>query len=733
MRESTDSTIEKRERFVVGVGSVFSMSSMFCTRTLLKLRKAGGGYVGICAGAYLGTSWGYDLLPVNVLDIEHWDRGKTLDCHLKATLVGKRIAGSLQEFSVPYANGPLFEILDSAVESLVDFQSQLCGKKGTYPKLMQGSPAIVAGPCGKGRVLLMSPHMEGTAAVGDAFRSFVAWTAQGLSEASTRVPEPLTSKSEAAVAVETPGSDDGKAPDRPEVSSVTEADVTQIFQKFDLNKDGKLDLTELELLLTSLQGSDKWSADIAGLIEQIYQKDPTGIQYEEFIAWAFGAPCFMNRDTCAETDGEEDAIMDKPAMVRMQSAAQYGGKDETPGPEAPEAPALIRTCSDGCSGKQHIVSAEKLEASVISIQRAARALQHQEAEKDQECASESKERKEEQTETGKNQVPVAKTKAVAKAKAVAPGPCGPPGPILKRGGLDFLCCLRGPILITAPHSIKIVRGGGDTLERTRNHKRERWTAEISMLVAKELHLAGLPASVMVWNRIAGPGKGRLDPNYLLRSQFHLSPWHRALHKWATKIGGGGPATDAGIPLLHVDLHGKVSEKLHLDLGAAPLEEVWPEQDQSFVRALKFNFCKKLDQVLADCSVFSQKGKQIKVKADPVLHGFWGDDTVTTISHQSVLLGIPAVQFEMPPRLREQLVTKPELAKRFAAAIQEVYFEVVTPWWLARCRSTTPWPRLDPIDTSAEVEETHPPSGLEDFVRWSEQMVDEFLEAVSLTN
>ena len=45
----------------------------------------------------------------------------------------------------------------------------------------------------------------------------------------------------------------------------------------------------------------------------------------------------------------------------------------------------------------------------------------------------------------------------------------------------------------------------------------------------------------------------------------------------------------------MDLHGKVSEQLHLDLGAAPLEAVWPE-DQSFVRALKFNFCKKLDQV-----------------------------------------------------------------------------------------------------------------------------------------
>lgn len=47
----------------------------------------------------------------------------------------------------------------------------------------------------------------------------------------------------------------------------------------------------------------------------------------------------------------------------------------------------------------------------------------------------------------------------------------------------------------------------------------------------------------------------------------------------------------------MDLHGKVSEQLHLDLGAAPLEAVWPE-DQSFVRALKFNFCKKLDQASA---------------------------------------------------------------------------------------------------------------------------------------
>lgn len=119
--------------------------------------QAGGGYVGICAGAYLGTSWGYDLLPVNVLDINHWDRGKTLKCQLKTTARGLQISPKLpKDFEIPYVNGPLFEILDSSVESLVDFESQLCGKDGTYPQVMRGSPAILAGPFGKGRVVLLS-------------------------------------------------------------------------------------------------------------------------------------------------------------------------------------------------------------------------------------------------------------------------------------------------------------------------------------------------------------------------------------------------------------------------------------------------------------------------------------------------------------------------------------------------------------------------------------------------
>ncbi len=134
--------------FIVGQGDCFQPP---------KTHQAGGGYIGICAGAYLGTSWGYDLLPVNVFDINHWDRGRTLKCQLKTTARGLQISPNLpKDFAVPYVNGPLFEILDSSVESLVDFESQLCGKDGTYPQVMRGSPAIVAGPFGKGRVVLLS-------------------------------------------------------------------------------------------------------------------------------------------------------------------------------------------------------------------------------------------------------------------------------------------------------------------------------------------------------------------------------------------------------------------------------------------------------------------------------------------------------------------------------------------------------------------------------------------------
>ena len=91
-------------------------------------------------------------------------------------------------------------------------------------------------------------------------------------------------------------------------------------------------------------------------------------------------------------------------------------------------------------------------------------------------------------------------------------------------------------------------GGHDVSKRLTDARQAAGYAGLSLW---QLEQQGLPTSVMIWNRCAGPGRGRLDPNYLLEAEYASSPWHRALHRWALSQAG---------PLLHVDLHGKFSEK-----------------------------------------------------------------------------------------------------------------------------------------------------------------------------
>ena len=51
----------------------------------------GGGFVGICAGAYCGSNWGWGLVDVDVMDIEHWNRGMSQRCFLQYTKQGHAI------------------------------------------------------------------------------------------------------------------------------------------------------------------------------------------------------------------------------------------------------------------------------------------------------------------------------------------------------------------------------------------------------------------------------------------------------------------------------------------------------------------------------------------------------------------------------------------------------------------------------------------------------------------
>merc|ERR1712025_1521333 len=74
-----------------------------------------------------------------------------------------------------------------------------------------------------------------------------------------------------------------------------------------------------------------------------------------------------------------------------------------------------------------------------------------------------------------------------------------------------------------------------------------------------------------------------------------------------------------------------------------------------------------------------------------MNGFWAGREMTTMSHQAVMLGIPAVQLEMPPAVRERLVVDPSFTDAFAAGLAYCYHNVVVPWWSTRAKESIPWP------------------------------------------
>lgn len=278
--------------------------------------------------------------------------------------------------------------------------------------------------------------------------------------------------------------------------------------------------------------------------------------------------------------------------------------------------------------------------------------------------------------------------------------------------------------------MRLRRGGAVFGDRERTHKRERWAAESALSMAHALHKVGRSMSVMVWHRPeTGPdGKildtdcsDHLDPNYLLASQFPASSWHKGLHRWISKAGSGGST-----PLLHVDLHGKISEKQHVDIGVRPMQELWPDSDQPFVEKLKNFLVSELTVVLNSCRVKTEKGGILAVTDKPRLCGFRGDGRITTLSQQAAMLGIPAVQIEMPPRLRRRLVFNVELANLFSETLGRCYREIVIPWWTERQTSTIPWPRSLTVNAgfaSEVIEESDTVKDRLKFGTWSEGFLE----------
>jgi predicted deacylase len=142
--------------------------------------EQGGGYIGICAGAYLALcnfSWGLRILDAKTVS-PLWRRG-VAEVKLELTEPGRRILGGREGlFDCHYANGPCITPANVAAlpdyETLAWFRSEVA-EHGAPAGVMSNSPAIVAGRYGKGRVLCSSPHPEQTAGLEAFLPRAVAW------------------------------------------------------------------------------------------------------------------------------------------------------------------------------------------------------------------------------------------------------------------------------------------------------------------------------------------------------------------------------------------------------------------------------------------------------------------------------------------------------------------------------------------------------------------------------
>lgn len=145
--------------------------------------EGGGGYLGICAGAYLCTSgfdWGLKILDARTVSPK-WQRGRAM-VKIELTPKGRTILGDRPGlFEVRYANGPI--IAPAQLEAVPDyevlafFRSEVT-ENGTPVGVMMNSPAIAIGHCGQGRVVFISPHPEQTKGLEDLVLQAARWAAE---------------------------------------------------------------------------------------------------------------------------------------------------------------------------------------------------------------------------------------------------------------------------------------------------------------------------------------------------------------------------------------------------------------------------------------------------------------------------------------------------------------------------------------------------------------------------
>lgn len=144
--------------------------------------RNGGGYVGICAGAYLACSnfsWGLGILNAGTVS-NKWRRGQGI-VDVEMTGSSPEILGEVKgTFKVRYNNGPILKPGDRtdipAYTPLVLFRTEMA-LNDTPVGVMVNSPAQAISTFGKGRVFVSSPHPEGTPGLENLIPRGVIWAA----------------------------------------------------------------------------------------------------------------------------------------------------------------------------------------------------------------------------------------------------------------------------------------------------------------------------------------------------------------------------------------------------------------------------------------------------------------------------------------------------------------------------------------------------------------------------
>jgi len=142
----------------------------------------GGGYFGVCAGAYFAASGRPDY--AGMMPLKHgqpWEKGHG---KLKIGLTPEGVALLGAEFAhieTFYNCGPVYDDLApngqrAPVSVLANFESPVTDAKGVVRSEMVGAPAILSMPWEKGRIMIVSPHPEGSSQFYPLVARAIGWT-----------------------------------------------------------------------------------------------------------------------------------------------------------------------------------------------------------------------------------------------------------------------------------------------------------------------------------------------------------------------------------------------------------------------------------------------------------------------------------------------------------------------------------------------------------------------------